>query len=120
MVRSPSVDADVLGGWREVHSRRPAAEAAGLITVRTGTKAGKPAITWARDQDAITAASRLDGLYALATNLPDHDDGSPLTAADVLKTYEDQQIVERPAKAHRAGPGRERNDRNNSEYPRRR
>jgi hypothetical protein len=69
-------------------------QAAGLITVRTATKAGKPAITWARDHDAITAASRLDGLYALATNLPDHDDGSPLTAADVLKTYKDQWIVE--------------------------
>ena len=64
-----------------------------LITVRTGTKAGKPWITWARNQDAITAASRLDGLYALAVNLPDHDD-APLTALEVLKTYKDQWIVE--------------------------
>jgi hypothetical protein len=70
-------------------------QAAGLLTVRTGTRAGKPVITWARDQDAITAASRLDGLYALATNLPDHNGGqSPLTAAAVLKTYKDQWIVE--------------------------
>ena len=69
-------------------------QAAGLLTVRTGTRAGKPVITWARDQDAITAASRLDGLYALATNLPDHSGQSPLTAADVLKTYKDQWIVE--------------------------
>jgi hypothetical protein len=45
--------------------------AAGLITVRTGTKTGKPWITWARNQDAIAEASRLDGLYALAANLPD-------------------------------------------------
>jgi hypothetical protein len=69
-------------------------QAAGLISVRTGTKAGKPWITWARDQDAVTAASRQDGLYALATNLPDPGDGSPLTAADVLKTYKDQWVVE--------------------------
>jgi Domain of unknown function (DUF4277) len=70
-------------------------QAAGLLTVRTGTRAGKPVITWARDQDAIAAASRLDGLYTLATNLPDHNGGqSPLTAADVLKTYKDQWIVE--------------------------
>lgn len=71
-------------------------QAAGLLTVRTGTRAGKPVITWARDQDAIAAASRLDGLYALATNLPDHSgqSESPLTAADVLKTYKDQWVVE--------------------------
>lgn len=68
-------------------------QAAGLITVRTGTKAGKPWITWQRDSDAIAAASRLDGLYALATNLPDHD-GAPLTALDVLHIYKDQWIVE--------------------------
>jgi len=64
-----------------------------MITVRTGTRAGKPVITWARDQQAITAAARLDGLYALATNLPGHN-GAPLTALDVLKTYKDQWIVE--------------------------
>jgi Domain of unknown function (DUF4277)/Transposase DDE domain len=63
-----------------------------LMTVRTGTRAGKPWITWARDQDAIAAASRLDGLYALATNLPGA--GAPLTALDVLKIYKDQWIVE--------------------------
>jgi hypothetical protein len=66
----------------------------GLLTVRTGTKAGKPVITWTRDDAAITAAGQLDGLYALAANLPDHDDGAPLTALDVLKIYKDQQIVE--------------------------
>ena len=70
-------------------------QVAGLLTVRTGTRAGRPVITWARDQDAIAAASHLDGLYALATNLPDHNGGQPpLTAADVLKTYKDQWIVE--------------------------
>jgi len=70
-----------------------AAPAAGLIAVRTGTKAGKPVISWHRDQQAITAASRLDGLYALATNLPDCD-GTPLTAAGVLRICKDQWIVE--------------------------
>jgi hypothetical protein len=69
-------------------------QAAGLITVRTGTKAGKPWITWARDNDAIAAASRLDGLYALATNLPGPGGSTPLTALDVLKTYKSQWVVE--------------------------
>jgi hypothetical protein len=69
-------------------------QAAGLIGVRTGTRAGKPVITWARDTEAIAAASRLDGLYALAANLPDHDDGTEPTALDVLKIYKDQWIVE--------------------------
>jgi hypothetical protein len=69
-------------------------QAAGLLTVRTGTRAGKPWITWARDQDALAAASRLDGLYALATNLPGHGDGTPLTALEVLKIYKDQWIAE--------------------------
>ncbi|MGH3420843.1 MAG: IS1634 family transposase, partial [Streptosporangiaceae bacterium] len=69
-------------------------QAAGLIHVTTATRAGKPVITWARDTEAIAAASRLDGLYALATNLPGHDDGTPLTALDVLKIYKDQWIVE--------------------------
>src|SRR6266566_3103029 len=64
-----------------------------LITVRTGTRAGKPWITWARDQDAIAAASRLDGLYALAANLPGPGDGSPLSALDVLKIYKDQWVA---------------------------
>jgi Domain of unknown function (DUF4277) len=68
-------------------------QAAGLLTVRTGTRAGKPFITWARDDHAIAAASRLDGLYALATNLPDPG-GAPLTAAGVLKIYNDQWAVE--------------------------
>jgi transposase len=65
----------------------------GLITVTTGTKAGKPVIAWQRDADAIAAAGRLDGLYALATNLPDPEHGE-LCALDVLKIYKDQWVVE--------------------------
>src|SRR5258708_1477911 len=65
-----------------------------LLAVRTATKAGKPVITWARDTAAITAASQLDGLYALAANLPDHPAGPPLTALDVLEIYKDQWIAQ--------------------------
>ncbi|MGH7578150.1 MAG: IS1634 family transposase [Longimicrobiales bacterium] len=63
---------------------------AALLTVHTGTRHGKPTLSWQRNADALAAAARFDGLYALATNLPD-----PLTATDVLRTYKDQWIVER-------------------------
>jgi hypothetical protein len=66
---------------------------ADLITVTTGTRAGKPVITWQRDEEAIATAGALDGLYALATNLPDPADGL-LSALEVLKIYKDQWIVE--------------------------
>jgi hypothetical protein len=62
-----------------------------LITVKTGTRRGKPTISWERDHDAIAAAARTDGIYALATNLP----GKRLTAGQLLRTYKGQQIVER-------------------------
>jgi transposase len=66
-----------------------------LITVKTGpARGGKPTLSWWRNTEAITAASRLDGLYALATNLPDHGEGRPVTAVDVLRIYKDQWIVE--------------------------
>lgn len=65
-----------------------------LITVTTGpARNGKPRINWHRNPDAITAASQHDGLYAVATNLPDPPD-RPLTARDVLTIYKDQWIVE--------------------------
>jgi transposase len=64
-----------------------------LLHVTTATQGGKPTITWTRDPDAITRASRLDGLYALATNLPDTP-GAPLTALKILTVYKDQWIVE--------------------------
>jgi Domain of unknown function (DUF4277)/Transposase DDE domain len=62
-----------------------------LITVTTGTRNARPTITWARDPEAIAAAARTDGIYALATNIPD----KRLTAGQVLRTYKGQQIVER-------------------------
>jgi Domain of unknown function (DUF4277)/Transposase DDE domain len=61
-----------------------------LISVTTATRAGRPTLTFNRDHDAIAAAARTDGLYALATNLPGR-----LSAARVLRLYKDQQIVER-------------------------
>src|SRR5258707_1061735 len=67
---------------------------AGLLTVTTATRNGKPVITWQPGQQAIAAAAELDGLYALAVNLPGNDNGAPLTALDVLKIYKDQRIVE--------------------------
>jgi hypothetical protein len=70
------------------------ARIAELITVTTGTAAnGTPTITWRRNPDAIATASALDGLYALATNLPDPP-GRRLSALDVLEVYKDQWIVE--------------------------
>ena len=61
-----------------------------LLRVSVGTNDhGKPTLSFQRDHDAIAATGRLDGLYALATNLPD-----PLTALDVLDTYKEQWIVE--------------------------
>jgi hypothetical protein len=62
----------------------------GLLLVTTGQDdRGKPTLSWRRDHDAITAAARLDGLYALATNLPE-----PKTALAVLRIYKDQWVVE--------------------------
>jgi len=76
-----------------------------LLHVQTGTdNRGKPTLSWQRDQTAITAAGRLDGLYALATNLP-----GPLTATDILDIYKDQWIVEqRHRDLKRAAPLRVR------------
>jgi transposase len=77
-----------------------------LLTVETGTdpQNGKPTLNWRREQTAITGASRLDGLYALATNLP-----PPQTATSVLDIYKDQWIVEqRHRDLKRAAPLRVR------------
>jgi hypothetical protein len=65
-----------------------------LLHDTTATRGGKPTITWARDPDAITRASRLDGLYALATNLPDTP-GAPLTALKVVVVQEDGPYFDR-------------------------
>lgn len=66
---------------------------AGLIEVQTGEEDGKPTVAWERNRQTIAKAAELDGLYALATNLPDQDDRR-LSALDVLRIYKDQWIVE--------------------------
>ena len=63
----------------------------GLITVTVGARDGKPTIAWERNQDAIKHAARTDGIYALAANLP----GRRLTAAQILRLYKAQEVVER-------------------------
>jgi hypothetical protein len=63
----------------------------GLISTTTGTRNGKPTLSFKRNDDAIAAAAQTDGIYALATNIP----GARLTAGQVLRSYKGQQIVER-------------------------
>ena len=62
----------------------------GLLTVEVDASAGKPTITWERDQEAIANAARTDGIYALATNIP-----GKLTAAKLLRLYKAQEVIER-------------------------
>jgi hypothetical protein len=65
-------------------------QAAGLISVTTATRNGRPTLSFRRDESAIQAAARTDGIYALATNLPGR-----LSAGRVLNLYKAQQVVER-------------------------
>jgi hypothetical protein len=65
-------------------------QVAGLISVTTATRGGRPALNFRRDEQAIAAAAAADGIYALATNLPGR-----LSAERVLRLYKGQQIVER-------------------------
>jgi len=60
-----------------------------FLIATTGERNGKPTLSFARDQAAIRTAQRADGVYALATNLPGR-----LTAANVLRIYKDQSLVE--------------------------
>jgi len=61
-----------------------------LLSVDVAQRAGKPTISWRRNETAIEQASLTDGVYALATNLKGR-----LSAERVLRLYKDQQIVER-------------------------
>jgi transposase len=70
----------------------------GLLHAHVGTTTdAKPTLTWKRDQTAINAAAQLDGIYAIATNLP----GRP-SATRILTLYKDQHTVET---AHRNNKG---------------
>jgi len=61
----------------------------GLVTVKTATRAGRPTLSFARDEAAIERAAATDGLYALATNLPGR-----LSATKLLRLYKQQWVVE--------------------------
>jgi hypothetical protein len=65
-------------------------QVAGLISVTTTTRGGRPTLSFQRDQHAIARAAQTDGIYALATNLPGR-----LSADRVLRLYKAQQVVER-------------------------
>jgi transposase len=67
-----------------------------LLTVTTGTRSGKPTLTWHRNHDAITTTAHLDGVYALATNLPGR-----ISATSTLRTYKDQHLVELSHRANK-------------------
>jgi Domain of unknown function (DUF4277)/Transposase DDE domain len=60
-----------------------------LLKVDTGVTDGKPTLSWQRDAAAIAAASRCDGLYALATNIPGR-----LSSRRILHIYKNQWVVE--------------------------
>ncbi len=62
-----------------------------LIEVKTATRKGRPTISFKRDPEAIARAALADGVYTLATNLPDRR----LRANAILSRYKGQQIVER-------------------------
>jgi hypothetical protein len=64
----------------------------GLLCVTVGEdQAAKPTISFKRDHDAIAHTARTDGIYALATNMPD----TRLSAGKVLRLYKEQEVVER-------------------------
>jgi hypothetical protein len=48
-----------------------AGKAKAMIHVQVGECEGKPSINWYREEDAIAAASSSDGIYSLATKLPE-------------------------------------------------
>jgi len=60
-----------------------------LLTVTTGLRAGKPVLEWSRNHAAIAEAARMDGIYALDTNIPGR-----LSAHRLLRIYKDQFWVE--------------------------
>lgn len=59
-----------------------------LIQVVVGETNGKPTLSYQRNPSAIEQAERLDGVYALASNLPE------VTAEQLLHLYKDQSLVE--------------------------
>jgi transposase len=60
-----------------------------LLKVASGVSHGKPTLSWHRDQEALAAASRCDGIYALATNIPGR-----ISPHRILHIYKKQWVVE--------------------------
>ena len=60
-----------------------------LLTIRIGSRDGKPALSWRRNPEAIARMARTDGIYALATNLPPR-----VSPSQILRTYKAQYHVE--------------------------
>ena len=60
-----------------------------FLTVATAQRDGKPTLSFALNHNAIRAAQRSDGVYALATNLPGR-----LSPTKLLRIYKDQSLVE--------------------------
>ncbi|WP_328686189.1 IS1634 family transposase [Streptomyces sp. NBC_00343] len=62
-----------------------------LVTSISTDEAGRPALTWHYDQEALAAGAEVDGWYALLTILAAAD----ADAAEVLIRYKDQPGIER-------------------------
>lgn len=60
-----------------------------LINVTVSDRDGKPTLRWRRNSHRIAQIARLDGVYALATNLPGR-----LSTHRILRTYKAQYVVE--------------------------
>ncbi len=63
-------------------------KARGLFQIEVAEAGGRPTLSFARNHQAIAEQLASDGIYALATNLPD------VTAADLLRIYKQQSLVE--------------------------
>jgi len=66
---------------------------AGILHAEVGTDpaSGKPTLSWHFDQATLDAQAATDGWYALLTNL----DPAEADAAEVLRRYKGQEVVER-------------------------
>lgn len=69
-----------------------------FIRAEVGEADGKPTLSFRRDEEAISKAERLDGIYCLITNLPSAD----ADPAKLLAYFKEQERVER---AHRTLKG---------------
>jgi transposase len=83
-------DADAVAARVRVIGRDRKVTAYLRAEVGTGTD-GKPTLSWHFDQATLDADTATDGWYALLTNL----DPAEVSAAEVLRRYKGQEVVER-------------------------